>query len=823
MPANDPKGREKLGEYRRRRRSEATPEPAGEARRDAGGGRYVIQQHSARRLHWDLRLERDGVLASWALPKGLPQDTSRNHKAVHTEDHPVEYLDFEGEIPAGNYGAGTMEIWDRGTYECHKFRADEVIVTLHGERGSGRYALFRAGKDERDWMIHRMDEPEAAAEPLPERIVPMMARLAELPAEDGGWAYEIKWDGVRAIAYSTPGEIRFESRNLNDVTRRYPELRPLNRQLGSRSAVLDGEIVAFDEEGRPSFERLQPRMHLTREAEVKRRAKATPVSYQIFDLLYLDGRSLMGEPYEERRRLLEELELAGDAWQTPGSHRGDGAELLARTRQLGLEGIVAKRLDSAYRPGARGREWLKVKNTLRQELVVGGWLPQEGRRRELGALLVGYHEGSGGPLRLAGKVGTGFSRAEARDLVERLEPLARGSSPFEGRQPSEKRPNFVEPELVAEVEFGELTRERMLRHPSYKGLREDKPAAEVVLELPDSGPGAAPGPDAPAGGGDADGTGDPSPSSFDVHSVAAGGRKGTEVEVDGRPLRLTNLDKVLYPKTGFTKRQVIDYYVRAAPALLPHLQGRPLTLKRYPDGVEGDHFFEKKCPSHRPDWVETAAVPSERKGEIRYCVIGDVPGLVWLGNLADLELHPVLARVDDLDHPTALAFDLDPGPGTDLLDCCDIGLVIAGMLEQLGLRSFPKVSGKKGLHVYVPLNGGADFDESREFARQVAATLEGRFPDRITANMAKSRRRGRILVDWSQNSRHKTTLCVYSLRATASPAVSVPLEWEEVRRAHAEGDRDALVFDPERALARIGEQGDLFAPVLSLTQALPGG
>jgi bifunctional non-homologous end joining protein LigD len=817
MPTNDSKGRGQLGEYRRKRRAEATPEPAGGERGDGVGGersRYVIQQHSARRLHWDLRLERGGVLASWALPKGLPRDPARNHKAIHTEDHPVEYLEFEGEIPPGSYGAGTMTIWDRGTYECEKFRDDEVIVTLHGERCGGRYALFRAGRDERDWMIHRMDEPETATEPLPERVVPMMARLAELPTEDGGWAYEIKWDGVRAIAYSTPGEIRFESRNLKDVTKRYPELRPLNRELGSRSAVLDGEIVALDDDGRPSFERLQPRMHLTREADIRRRAKATPVTFQVFDLLYLDGRSLMDEPYEERRRLLDELGLEGDAWQTPGNHRGDGAELLARTRELGLEGIVAKRLDSHYRPGARGREWLKVKNTLRQELAIGGWLPQEGRRTELGALLVGYHEEPGGPLRLAGKVGTGFSRAEARELVERLAPLERESSPFEGRQPAEKRPHFVEPELVAEVEFGELTRERMLRHPSYKGLREDKPAAEVVLELPDGETG---GPQRPPAS-------DPEapPPAFDVNGVRAASR-GAEVEVDGRALRLTNLDKVLYPETGFAKRQVIDYYARAASALLPHLQGRPLTLKRYPDGVGGKHFFEKKCPSHRPDWIETAAVPSERKGEVRFCVIGDLPGLVWLGNLADLELHPGLARVEDLERPTALAFDLDPGPGTDLLDCCEVGLLIAGMLEQLGLRSFPKVSGKKGLHVYVPLNGGAGFDESKEFARQVAATLESRFPDRITANMAKNRRRGRILVDWSQNDRHKTTLCVYSLRATASPAVSVPLEWEEVRRAREEGDREALRFDPEAALSRIEERGDLFAPVLSLSQELPAG
>jgi bifunctional non-homologous end joining protein LigD len=445
--------------------------------------RFVIQEHSARRLHWDLRLEHDGALASWALPKGLPTDPRRNHKAIRTEDHPLDYLEFEGEIPAGSYGAGTMAIWDSGAYECEKFEPREVIVTLHGERARGRFALFQAGENERDWLIHRMDEPAERPDPMPEGVAPMMARLSELPAEEEGWAYEVKWDGVRAIAYSTPGELRLQSRNLNNVTARYPELRPLNRELGSLSAVLDGEIVAFDEQGKPSFERLQGRMHLTREAEVKRRAKSEPVSFQIFDLLYLDGHSLLDLPYEERQRLLERLDLNGAAWRTPGYHRGDGAKLLAGTGDLGLEGIVAKRLDSRYRPGGRGREWLKVKNTLRQELAIGGWLPQKETTDQLGALLVGHYDGDPPQLRFAGKVGTGFTRKGAAELLERLRPLARDSSPFVGRQP-ERGSNFVEPALVAEIEFRSITRDRILRHAAYKGLRTDKPADEVQLELP---------------------------------------------------------------------------------------------------------------------------------------------------------------------------------------------------------------------------------------------------------------------------------------------------------------------------------------------------
>jgi bifunctional non-homologous end joining protein LigD len=485
--AGSAKANPDLPEYQRKRDLDKTPEPGPSSRHGTGGrrtgNRFVIQEHSARRLHWDLRLERDGVLSSWALPKGLPADPQRNHKAIHTEDHPLEYLEFEGEIPAGSYGAGTMAIWDTGTYECEKFEARKVIVTLHGERAEGRFSLFQAGEREHDWLIHRMDELAERPEPMPEGLVPMMARLAKLPADEEGWAYEVKWDGVRAIAYSTPGELRLQSRNLNDVTARYPELQRLNRELGSLSAILDGEIVAFDEQGKPSFERLQGRMHLTREAEVKRRAKSEPVSFQIFDLLYLDGHSLLELPYEERRQLLEQLDLNGAAWRTPGYHRGDGAELLARTGDLGLEGIVAKRLESRYKPGGRGGEWLKVKNTLRQEMVIGGWLPQKETADQLGALLVGYHEGDPPQLRFAGKVGTGFTRKQAAELLERLRPLTRDSSPFAGRQP-ERGSNFVEPSLVAEIEFRQITRDHILRHAAYKGLREDKPAGEVILELP---------------------------------------------------------------------------------------------------------------------------------------------------------------------------------------------------------------------------------------------------------------------------------------------------------------------------------------------------
>jgi bifunctional non-homologous end joining protein LigD len=466
---------DRLGRYRAKRDFGATPEPGAEPTTGADAPpadlpRFVVQEHHARSMHWDLRLEHEGTLASWAVPKGIPPDPSRNNLAVRTEDHPLEYLEFEGVIPEGSYGAGTMRVWDHGTYEPHKFRDDEVMVTFHGERLHGRYVLFRT-KDA-NWMIHRMDPPEDPdREPMPEHVEPMLARSGPLPSEDGRWAYEVKWDGVRAIGYAQGGRLRLESRNGRDITPRYPELRELGRALGSREAVLDGEVVAFDEAGRPSFQRLQRRMHLASDGVVRRLAQSEPVAYVIFDLLFLDGHSLMPLGYDERRRRLAELELAGPTWQVPAHHVGDGAALLEASRAQGLEGIVAKRRDCPYTPGRRSPGWVKVKNVRRAEAVVGGWLPGEGNRTgRLGALLIGCWEDDG--LHYAGRVGTGFTGAELDRLAGLLEPLARADSPFkESKLP--RVAQFVEPRLVCSVEYTEWTQARTLRHPSYKGLRDD--------------------------------------------------------------------------------------------------------------------------------------------------------------------------------------------------------------------------------------------------------------------------------------------------------------------------------------------------------------
>lgn len=803
--------RDRLTRYRDRRDFTTTPEPAPDGSATPAGSadhaRFVVSEHHATRLHWDLRLEHDGALASWAIPNGIPPDPAENRLAVHTEDHPLQYLTFEGEIPRGEYGAGTMRIWDTGTYETHKWSDDKVEVTFHGERLRGRYGLFGIGRradgggSESDWMIHRMDPPsDPGREPMPERVQPMLAGAGTLPRDRSRWAFEVKWDGVRALAYLRPGRIRLESRNLNEITDAYPEVRGILEDLGMREAVLDGEIVAFDQSHppRPSFERLQRRMHVTAPSAVKRLQRSTPVVYAIFDLLHLDGRTLMGLPYEQRRARLQELGLSGPAWRVPAAQLGDGARLLAVTEQRGLEGVVAKRLDSRYEPGRRTGAWIKVKHVRRQELVIGGWIasrPTQGRRAErIGALLMGVHDD--GRLRYAGRVGTGFTERTLDELAARLAPLVTPDVPFDPRPKLPRHAVYVTPELVAEIEFREWTGDGVMRAPSFKGLRDDKPAVEVVREDVDAG-----SPEALFG---------------EVQRRPDG---ALAVTVDGRALKLTNWDKILYPQTGFTKGDLIAYYARVAPAVLPHLHDRPLTLKRYPNGVQSPYFYEKQSPAHRPAWVQTVRV-----GGVDYTLCQDRATLVWLANLADVELHTSLSLASGsggIGSPTMLVFDLDPGAPADVVQCCEVAVVLRGLFGALALDSVAKTSGSKGMQVYVPLNTEVTYAQTKAFARRVAEALEQRLPELVVSRMTKALRPGRVLVDWSQNDAHKTTVCAYSVRARDRPTVSAPVSWEEVQDCHDSRDAGALSFEVDEALDRVARDGDLFAMLSSTAQTLP--
>ncbi|MBI5949747.1 MAG: DNA ligase D [Chloroflexi bacterium] len=816
MAASEPtSAHDRLAKYREMRDFARTPEPStAEAEPSPGLPRFVIQEHHATALHWDFRLERDGVLVSWAIPKGLPLDPKTNHRAIHTEDHPLAYAEFEGDIPAGSYGAGRVIAWDHGTYETHKFRDDEVMVTLHGSRIHGRYILFPTGDN--GWMVHRMDPPEdPGREPMPRHLAPMLCRPSKLPRDDQQYAFEVKWDGIRALSYVEGGRIRLESRNGLDITKQFPELRFLGESLGAREVVLDGEIVAPSESGAPSFERLQARLGLKGEALVRRRAKESPVVYMIFDVLYLDGRVTMPLPYRERRRLLQSLGLQGPSWRVSEFHEGGGAAMFEATKQQGLEGVVAKRLDSAYHPGKRTPAWLKVKHANRQELVIGGWTPGEGGRQStLGAILVGHYDGTpdeaaarGEPQQLlfAGRVGSGFDEPALAALLARLRPLEQPENPFADPRDIPRESHFTRPEVVAEVEFTEWTRSGTLRHPVFKGLRLDKDPREIVRE------DTMPLDDTAA---------EPPPPTTPAAAPATSPR--TLVEVEGHQLSLSNLDKVLYPAAAFTKAQVIDYYTRIAPVLLPHLQDRPLTLKRYPDGVAAPFFYEKECPSHRPPWVRTTPIWSEsNRKTVNYCLANDLATVVWLANLATLELHPLLARKDDVQRPLSVVFDLDPGPPAGIVECARVALLLRELFDAFGLQTFAKTSGSKGMQVYLPLNTPVTYAETKPFAHAVAALLEGRHRDLVVSTMTKSQRAGKVFIDWSQNHDSKTTVSVYSLRAMERPTVSTPVEWAEVEAAASTGDRSLLSFEAAAVLSRVAAKGDLFAPMLTLEQALP--
>jgi bifunctional non-homologous end joining protein LigD len=474
---------DKLRVYRDKRDPARTPEPVpppappAEPEENHDGGAFVIQEHHARRLHWDFRLERDGVLVSWALPKGVPDDPAVNHLAVHTEDHPLEYGGFEGEIPRGEYGAGQVTIWDHGRYETLKWADREVKVRLHGQRASGGFALFQTRGNQ--WMIHRERQP------LPAGVRPMLAVTGPAPRDQENWALEMKWDGVRALAYIERGQVRLMSRTERDITVAYPELAALGAPpTAHKQLLLDGEIVVFGDQGWPEFEALQPRMHVTSAAQAALLAGQIPVTYLIFDLLQLDGRPLFDLPYVERRALLDELALTGPYWQTPPSFPGeDFPAVQGVSLEHHMEGVVAKRLDSVYAPGSRTDHWRKIKNVRRQEAVVAGYKPGQGNRTgQVGSLLIGVHDESG--LIYAGHVGTGFSDQALRLLGDKLRPLRRAGSPFDGPVPPEHaRPAvWVEPRLVIDVTFDRWTRAGRMRAPVYKGLRDDVDPATVIRE-----------------------------------------------------------------------------------------------------------------------------------------------------------------------------------------------------------------------------------------------------------------------------------------------------------------------------------------------------
>ena len=766
-----------LKEYRRKRDPKKTSEPFSKGRSgpQAREPLFVIQRHGARRLHYDFRLERDGALASWAVPKGVPLVPGEQHLAVHVEDHPIEYAKFEGEIPKGQYGAGTVELWDRGTYELLEEKPNGgLTVRLHGERLDGVWALVPAHLDgkEQNWLIVRKrDEGASPAEKLPfRRYRPMLATLDGSVPEGDNWLFEVKWDGYRAIAYVRGGDVTLLSRKDNDLTQRFESVaKEITKAVKSPSAVLDGEVCALDDRGRASFSAMQQGGH--------------PLVYYAFDLLELDGQPLVDLSLTERRARLERLLDRGNKVVRSSETFEDGHALFEAAKAQDLEGIMAKRADSPYGQGKRTRDWLKIKTHYRQEFLIAGYTHGGGRRAStFGALILAVNEG--GELKYVGNVGTGFDDAEIRRLLAKLKPLRRETSPFRvvPKMPRVRKDEivWVEPQLVAEVEFAEFTHDGRLRAPSYQGLRDDKRPEEVRRELP-------------------------------PENVI---RKGS------RELKLSNLDKLFWPDEGITKGDLIAYYREVAAVLVPHLKDRPFTMKRYPDGWNGNFFFQKDAPTHMPDWIPTfrTQVSTREKPRVRkwvsFPLVNDELALLWMVNMGCIDMNTWYSRVEKPDRPDWVLFDLDPAADAGFAETVQVALLVKEALDALGLVSFPKTSGADGMHVLVPIARRHTYDDTRRFAEIIAGALARTHRGLVTTEWTKSKRRG-VLIDANQNGEGKTIASVYSVRPKEGAPVSTPLRWDEVNES-----LNPSIYSMQVVLDRIRRQGDLFAGVLTTKQSL---
>jgi bifunctional non-homologous end joining protein LigD len=783
----------KLAEYERKRSRGKTPEPGleGPVRAKRGPGEalgnrevppargaapiFVVQRHDARRLHYDFRLEMNGALASWAVPKGVPLEPGEQHLAVHVEDHPLDYAAFEGEIPKGEYGAGTVEIWDNGTYELlEQKRNGGLTVRLHGKRLRGTYALVPAhlSGDPKNWLILRKREDDGASPAPRTEYAPMLATLAEDVPRGAGWAFEVKWDGYRALAYVRGSETTLVSRNRNDLTSRFASVaNAVSRATKSPDCVLDGEVCALDESGRSSFSAMQ------------QGKPGTPIVYYAFDVLEIDGEPLVELPLVERRKRLERLLDKRNRVVRLSETFDDGKALYKAAKQERLEGIMAKRLDSRYVPGRRSRDWLKIKTHGEQEFVIAGFTKGTGRRAStFGSLVLAYYRGD--ELVYAGNVGTGFTAKEIDRLLDKLRPLKRPSPPFREvpKMPKVRKGDviWVEPKLVCEVEFVEWTHDGRLRAPAYKGLREDKAADEVRREEPT------------------------------VDRIAKGSRE----------LKLSNLDKVFFPKEGITKGDLIAYYRAIAPVLVPHLENRPFTMVRWPDGIEAGRFFQKDAPSHMPEWIPTyrALVSTResprRKRWVSFPLVNDELALLWMVNMGCIDMNAWYSRVDKPDRPDFVLFDLDPSPDVGIAETVQVALLVKQALDAFGLVGFPKTSSAEGMHVLVPVERRYTYDDTRQFAEIVAGAIARTNRGLATTEWTKSKRRG-VLIDANQNGEGKTIASVYSVRPRPGAPVSTPLRWQEVNER-----LDPLSFTMDVVRERVHKHGDLFEGVLTTKQRL---
>jgi bifunctional non-homologous end joining protein LigD len=810
-----------LARYRKMRDFAATSEPSGKARPTRGRS-YVIQKHDATNLHYDFRLELGGVLLSWAVPKGPSLDPSVKRLAMQTEDHPVEYGGFEGTIPKGAYGGGTVMVWDRGTWEPEgdpekAYRAGRLNFRLHGDKLTGGWHLVRTARGgsekKKAWLLFKAtdeaarpgdtslleehaksaltgrdlpqisagkarktrprakpktkaepagrsprkakarapakprapasdeDLPGAVRAPLPRKIEAELATLVTEPPVGDGFIHEVKFDGYRVIARLDAGEITLLTRGGEDWTARMPSLADALRKLKVESALLDGEFVALGENGVSDFQLLQN--------SFSGKASA-PLAYYAFDLLYLNGFDLRGVALTARKRALRKL--CKKAPKSAGILRfsdhvvGQGAEFLAQAKELGLEGIVSKRAGSVYRSG-RGKDWQKSKSLARQEFVIVGFSEPEGSRSHLGALLLGVRQGK--KVVYSGRVGTGFSERSLKDLAERLAPLEIATPSLEHapRGAGIRSVRWVKPKLVAEVAYAGITHDGLLRHPTFKGLREDKPAREVVLEQ--------------------------------AVTTASRTKKTASKRAHALPPELSHPERVLYPELGLTKRELAEYFELVAGVMLPHVVNRPLTLLRCPEGRAKQCFFQKHPGESLAEGLSRVTVKSS-EGTAEYAAIADQRGLLALVQMSVLEVHIWGALATDSERPDRLVFDLDPDTDLKFSEVVTGARAVRALLLELGLESWVKTTGGKGLHVTVPISPKQGWDEIKAFCQFIAEELTRRDPERYVATMSKAKRRGKIFVDYLRNGRGATFIAPYSPRAREGAGIAMPLAWEEL-------------------------------------------
>jgi bifunctional non-homologous end joining protein LigD len=872
-----------LREYRRKRDFSKTFEPPGRRGRRASKKLvFVVQKHAASHLHYDLRLEINGTMKSWAVPKGPSLDPSVKRLAMEVEDHPMEYNTFEGTIPEGEYGGGTVMLWDRGEYEpdglesgddrdaaaMEGHRRGKLSFTMHGERLRGSFALVRTrggARDKPQWLLIKHADEEARpdvditsevarsvvtgrtmeeiaageggdrvwrsdregsarAAPEPSSFEPMLARSGE-PGR-GEWIYEPKYDGIRVIAFATKDQVALISRNGLDKARQFPEvveaLRELAREL-DRPLVLDGEVVALEGDQIVRFGALQGRMHLTSSAQIERLSREQPAALVAFDLLLEGENPLLNAPWRDRRTALEDVLGEYESGTIRISEVSEELERLQdRARRSGWEGLIAKRPSSPYRPGKRSSDWVKLKMENQQELVVGGWTEPRNSRKHLGAILLGYYDPQGNFV-YAGHTGGGFTRRALEDMYRRLKPLERKTPPFAEKPRTNERAHWTTPRVVVEIKFNEWTRDGKLRQPTFLGVRDDKDPREVVREpathLEEPGesrvPRASSAPTRPSKkGGDRKPPKKEAPGSISrrLEKLRGTQRKGGTLTLPDRArLSVSSLDKVFFPGTGHSKGDLLEYYAEMAGYILPWMRDRPLVLKRYPNGIEGESFYQQAAPEEAPEGVRVEKVAIGDGAAQPRLVGGNVATLLYTIQLGAISYDPWHSRVQHLDSADYTVLDLDPGPSARFRDVVRVARWVAEEMEALGLHGGLKTSGSSGLHVYLPLPRGTPLEAATLAAQIVATRVARRDPKLATVKRMRRDRPDRaVYVDYLQNILGKTVAGVYAVRAKPGATVSAPLEWDELT-----DDLDMREFDIDTVPERVSRSGDLWSAAMA--------